>query len=453
MSTVTNSSSWYHLTPASGSAATSWAQGGPRKGLEGGQNMIGLVAFSKTEIASAINGGRLLAAELVLNRESGYGTGAVSLSLAPVRTVQTIGSMTHEQCVDMAERRLHHLTAASGAQTRIPLPGYWLKMMAGGELEGILIYQEEGEGDNAPMRFTAAARLELTTGTSYQQPVWMRPVGRGDLISGKLSSHIGDLAEIIYYLDLRRAAQSLSAVSLDDLELGPYRDWAPVIRLLQSKTTEVIEAEHGTVPTFTAVTDGQMPSALAVNELRLAMENVGQKESMAVTQYARSLFTAPNAPGAVDLYSAGRWTADPPRAGTYWEYEWSGDERVQTWFKCFGYWLLSDLMAGKTVNTAKLRVKRARGAGGSQQIILCGSIYNGIPSTTKMLDQVLDQNIVCGTGQGAIGETVDVELTAEAIRRLKLGAGEEGKLFGVGVKCTDPISYFDATATLIINDD
>ena len=116
----------------------------------------------------------------------------------------------------------------------------------------------------------------------------------------------------------------------------------------------------------------------------------------------------------------------------------------------FGFWLLNDITAGKTINNAKIRIKRSGGRNTTQTVRLYPVTVSSIPSDERSVNQVYDTSWTCGTAQMGLGTTAWITLNQRAVNALN-GSGSE-RIYGVGVIDDMNISRFDASAVLKINE-
>ena len=449
MSTTVNAkATYYHLTPLDKDASTSWIAGGPRKGISNGQCEIGMVFFDKAEIAAAINGGMLTKASLLLNRDTAYGTGTVDISIAPAMYDDVSSIMTYAECMNIIRRGWHYLTTVSGETASIQLPVGWLSGIQGDGFSGVMIYQEEGEGTGSIARFTSA-QLELSMDASYVTPVWCRPIGQGDIISSPMRSHQADLYELLHCLHIRQSIDEITLSSFDDIDIGAYDEWKDAIDELQDGTGRAYTAESKDAIDWIEVGNNDLPNAAVINQLRNALEsprgNTGTIETMEVQLYARTFFDHLNTDFTVNKEALTTWDQKGPWSGMNWEYVIDNGEKKKKYTRRFGFWLINDITAGKTINKAKIRLTRNKGANGSQTINLYPVKISSLPATKMKVNDVMDTSVIVGTAQAAIGEMVEIELS-DAFRTA-LGT----TYYGVGVDDHQHWTNYGTSATLIIN--
>ena len=469
MSTTLNAkAAYYHLSPLNGDSTSKWNQGGPLKGTVNGQKAIGLVMFDKAEISGAIGANQLQEASLTLHRNTNYDTGAVDISIAPVMGVSVPEKATYAECMEMASRGWHYVTAVSGAASEIKLPGAWLYLLKNNPFAGLIIYQEDGEGTTEPARFTAAAELKLTTGTALKEPIWLRGIGSGDVISDETHSHIADLYELLYYINYRKAADNetlspppeplLTPTTFTGIDIGLYKDWKSAITALRTGINAIYTAEGKTEVSWSTIGNDDLPSAAVINQLRNALEvpSTGDAEYLEIADYSRAYFRRLGADFVANLNQDVRWRkGENPEGGHMNEYEEvEAGVRRKAYYRFFSCWHIIGLLAGKTVTSAKLRVTRTKGNTWDNEINLYPVIASTPPDTNMTVNNVMDTSIVVGNGSAAVGETVDIALSSDFITALgRAISGTEGtKYYGIGVNDTQVWSRFAASATLIIND-
>lgn len=452
MSTLTSTAVFYHMSAPEGSEATEWIQGQARKGTAGGQQALGLIMFARDAIDQDINGGVLRGARLTLSRDAAYGTGNADLTIAPVNVESVSGAMAYEQCLEMAIRPLHHMCAVEGETANIDLPGAWLRALQEGLINGIMLYNEEGT--DTYLQFGGTAYLALDSTTAYVAPVWCRPVGEGDIISDSIRSHVWDLKEIEHYLNIRRARSSLEAI---DLGLGDaiddsclYSAWYGLIGTLRTAADEVITAEQGTAISWCVLDPDELPKADAINELRNWLEVVtGTAERLSVTTYGRVSFEHVGSDFTVNRKTAVAWAAKKaPMSGMNWGYEIRNNVKVKVYNRRFGIWIFRNQMLNKVITSAKLRVTRSSGRGGSWPVVLYPVLVGSVPTSSakKSVNQVMGTT-ACGRANCAVGQTVDIALSQDIISRIQAGTA-----YGVGVDDHEDWTNFGSSAVLILNE-
>ena len=452
MSTVLMSTSCaYHVSPAGKDEASEWIAGGAKKGLVDGRRALGLYRFDEDAISAALNGVNLPGAKLILAREAAYGTGEVDICLQMLTDDGGLGSMTHAECLAIGERDKHTLVTVSGESPVIPLPGYWLWYIKNHGITGIMIYQEE-EGTDAPAYFGETAKLQLDIGDQWEAPVWTRPVGTGDIISDSLRSHVADLRELTYYINIRSRVDGRSEISIDSYidenESALYSDWPAIIRELQDAEDVIVEAESKTAIGWKRAAANDIPDAEIVNQLRNFMESdiSGPKETVAVTTYGRTYFDHYDSDFTVNLNTTTTWAKKGPWNGMNWEYVTVDGVKRKKYNRRFGIWIFRNKVAGKTVTSLKLRVKRAEGTGSNKEIRLFPVKVSAVPTSKMSINQVMVTSTVVGRGTASVGGTVDISLSADFISKLM-----DGTYYGVGVFDKDYWTNFGTSATLIIN--
>jgi hypothetical protein len=454
-STFTATEAYYHQTPVGGNVATEWIAGGPRKGVSNGCKEIGIILFDKEAISTAINHQNVPGAKLTLTRDATYGTQPVDISIAPLHYKPNFVAMNYDECVYIAQRYIHHLTTVEGETAVIDIPGYWLSVFQTYEVNGFMIYHEDGEGTDAPARFTANAQLELTIGTEWVQPVWMRSIGAGDVISDETHSHVGDMLELFTYINYRRAVDGLQAIDYPVEHRDAYDEWVEAIHDFREAIDDIYEEEGKTAIAWLQYETGEppLPKASFINQIRNALEapvsgGIGTMESMAVMEYARTYFDHLDSDFKVNTGTPTTWSRKGPCSGMNWEYVTDGGTKKKKFNRRFGFWLLKSLLAGKTVNNAKLRLTVNSG-NGNNLIRLYPVKISAVPTTRVSVNTVfLNQTEIMGSATATVGQTVDIPLTQDAISKLKTDAN----YYGVGVDDHDNWKNFDASATLIIND-
>ena len=470
MSTVITytTGTYYHRTPVNGGAATEWIPGGPRKGTMDGMREIGLVLFDKDAIAAAVGNNIFTEAKLTLFHDAGFGIRAVDICIAPIISPPQLGMMTYEDCLAMAERGCHYYTVY-GAAASIKLPGYWLQMIREKSIAGVLIYQEDGEGTKDPIRFTTDAGLSIEVGGTWSAPVWRRGIGTGDYISTESQSFLADMQELLEYTNIRRAIDSIGPwIYYDPTLMRNYSYWVPSIITLQQAisdgTANSIYGKEGKAAiTWLDVGDPSepdsptniiMPNAAIINQIRNALEvpkfPQDTTRTFAVMEYARTYFDNYGKDFTVNLNQNTTWVSGKaPMSGMNWEYTTERGEKEKKYNRRFGFWLLAGLTDWSSVQTAKLRLMRNEGNDGTRTITLRPVKIAAMPTgkVPVLGDNGVFENLsdLCGSADCAVGQQVDIELTAGTIAALAAGT-----ITGVGVDDHDHWTNFAASATLVI---
>lgn len=457
-STFNSRAAYYHQAPVQGSAEMNWATGGPRKGIRDGQQELGLVMFDKAAIQAAIGSDYIAEAKLTLVRDATYGTDTVDITIAPLWNNPTVGPMTHEQCMDLAQRNIHCTTTVTGASSVIRLPGYWLAMMVNSGIDGILIYQEAGEGTSINARFTDTATLEITYGSGlWATPVWMRTIGAGDVISSELRSFSADMQEMLYYVNVRRAIASLSEKEFSSS--NDYSYWPTMASILQDGIDDIYTAESKTAVTWISIGDPSepdspsniiLPNAGVINQIRNALEapvsGGGSTDTTEVPVYGWTIINKTSTWSNNDYSKKETWSQAAPKCGYDYEYVTVDGEKVKQYNYRFCFWILSGLLAGKTYNTLKLRLTKNSGDNGNIQLL--GVIINTMPSVKMSANEVMNVSNVYATIPFSAGETKEITLGSDVVQALK-----DGTIYGIGLSKDSARSNFSASATLIISNE
>ena len=478
--TINSKKAYYHLSPINGSAESPWQKGAPVKGTVNGQKAIGVYLFDSEAIKDAVSGKYLGSASLILNRNTDYGTDAVDVSITFLKDGFSVaGNQTYDQCMKYAVRYAHTLATVSGNQTAVKIPGFWLSFIGGSNpILGFMVYQEKGEGTTEPAYFTTSAKLQLSVSSSpaFESPVWMRPIGQGDVISSDVFSHRLDLREIQYYINLRRNNDGLARITtMDNYQLStsrvPFEEWPGIITEFQAAIsdgtntsiygkegkTAITWKQTGNIHQVDSSSNIILPNAEIVNQLRDALEapmsNLSTKETLTVAKYARATFDNYGSDFTVNLNTATEWSAREPRSGMNWEYTTERGTKDKVYHRRFGIWMFIDKLTGKTITKAKVRLTRVEGASGTHDITLYPVIVSSVPSSNKSVNEVLDTNTEVGTGSAAVGETVEIELSSTFVTRLQnaIDSSSGTKYYGVGVNDTQYWTNFGTSAKLIIN--
>ena len=440
----------YHEAPALNDCATSWAEGQARKGTLEKARYIGLLLFSYSDIQTKIGASRLPRARITLKRNTDYGGDNVSVTLAPTR-LDAIPSdpMTRESALALAQRGAGKKITLNGtAENVFDLPGYTLEGLKNGTINGFMLIPE-GESDTRFVRIADGAKLTLTVDAAFYAPTWTREIGQGDIISDARHSHIADLKELLYLINVRRLSDSLTAASFGTLENGLYKDWAGVIGVLQTAVNEFLTKEGKSTITFT--TPGAWPSAQCVNEIRNAM----QKTDKRFIYYASAARYAEVVKGTSEN-NAIAWKTGGPRVGSYYKLVEIGDSPDdgsfiygKQYMQCYGFWVLEKAgqiaadLSGKTIKSAYFTLGRGAEGADETEVILSCHAKETAPDSMSVND-------VFNTNAGTVTKNTGKNSAADISLSETMTAGIlAGTVKGFGVR-QGAYSVFDAGAALII---
>lgn len=453
---VTSTGCWYH-TSREGSAAR-WAQGAARKGLYDGKQSLSIVAFDAEAIATAIGEHPLPQAQLILRRDSAYGDSEVTVSVAPLRmTDMPAGYMTRRQCMDLARREIHRCVPTSGTTALIDLPGSMLRALKAGEVNAFLIYQED-DGSDSYCRLSTSAILRIYADEDWHTPVWTRTVSTGDVISSPIISHIAELKELEYYINLRLHHDGDTAHDVDITsgnDVGAYADWPGVIAALQAGVDQYKddEAQEQVGNKWLRPVAGEMPRAEIVEQLhaivrgddRTRLESaagftgVQRHNKSEQTWYANTAVKWE----AKDLPVAGQTSEQMTVSGQ------GGSPVTITVYDnhCCG-WIFDRGEDQVTINAATVEIKAMKAEGEhNPHVTLYGIKPQTLPENTTVIGDIFDDTVI-GEADCVIGDVTYILINAAGKAKLN-----EGTIHGVGIKYTNEYVQLAKTAALLINEE
>lgn len=447
--TVTSSAIWYHVSTWSGDSASRWAVGAARKGNYDGRTNISVIQFKASDIADAIDGGRLTGASLVLRRDATYGTAAMDICLAPANIGSSLADkyMSRNQALELAVRTMHKRYTIQGESAVFPIPGAMLREIKAGSVNAFVLYQET-DGTDSYCRLSVNANLNLDVGEGWGTPVWTRTISKGDVISGKIYSHVADLREIEYYINLRREYNSLQDMADigTNLDVGAFEDWAGVILALQAGADGFLTAEERTVE-WIEPEAGQMPSAEIIEQLKasVAGEDEGRNQAAGFTASQTSSRQGTNfSTGALMTWEQ----TDPVRAGVIKQsmivYDSEGKKRtVTTWDAYVCGWIFEQL-TGRTITAATLEVT-VKDAEDAQPHLSVYGIKVGTVPTSDAYANVFHGEMI-GEADANVGEATRISLTSRGLQLLNAGT-----IYGLGLRYDNDYAEIAAEAKLLIN--
>lgn len=429
--TEIQASGCYYLI-TKGASAAKWASGAPRKGVRDGNDNQSVVIFPAGEIASAISGGTLAGADLVLQRDTEYGENAVIVTIAPMYT-QTVtdGYVLRGEALEEAQRVLHHNESAEGSQAVLELPGATLMELAAGRANAFLLYQEE-DGSESYVRFTGTPVLRLHVGDNWMEPIWTRDISKGNVISSKIYSHQADLKELQYYINRFRVRKELAPMAdqTEVIESGSYDQWGSILTAMVSAVNEALDEGKDPIQ-WTAPSPKRMPEAGVIGEIRNAMAG----DSSAGIREATSCFTGTmsKAGAAIDY----ELTTDQVQAGTYslgggsHSYITPGGSQTVNYtikgYRCGGWLFDGSGLAGVTTAKVQITVEKKNK---SDEVAVTLYGLKKAPAIGDRYNAVMDA-VVAGEGTCVKGEETKITLTAAAIAALVNGTYVG---FGIGWK-------------------
>lgn len=451
---LTATGEWYHVSAESENSASKWVEGPLRKGLYQGKRNLSLVTFDRREMEQANPDDRLIAMELVLQRDTSYGDGSVTLTVAPVINLGALpsGYVSRGECMDLAERQVHHQLTVSGETCVIQLPT-WVTIDWWDGHNSFLIYHEEDEKQDQYIRFLAGAKLRLyfLESDGWRPPTWIRPIMSGDVICDSTHSHYADLIELREAIK-RRWEWVDGGGYVPDMTFGPYEFWPDNIQELQDCVRQMLEDEGADPVTMTVPTSGMMPCAALINELRAVLDGTGESVLPSTT----SLCAQQQLVDSSARYNESQtmtWAATDVQAGKRSEqrkvyvYE-QGEKTVTVYWAGAGGWLFDKTnMAG--MSSAKLRLKVTTAGKDETQVrvVLYGIKVTQMPAGSQSYASVFDTTAL-GEADCIVGAQTEIQLSAYAVQQLR---EQDGGYGGIGIRYDNPYIVCSRSAELLMN--
>lgn len=457
---------YYHTVPTIGGAAI-MREGAPRKGRTAYEQNVGLYTFDRDAIRDEIGVHALWAASLTITRE-GSVTGILSgVTIAPAYGAATGSTLTHDEAISEGMRGLAYTVSVGDGENEIWLPGAMLRKLKNGECDGFLLYTGADEGGDTYARFGMTATLKLVVGSEWMTPVWTRPISSGDLVCHRDRSHISDLYELEYYINLRAAKDTQSPINIgqDEFDIGAYATWADIILYMQQAMEALYAFEHPEIEIdWVDVDPGDMPIAAAIIQLRnyLGSNPSAPTESItlddwatAAHSYQASGFGRTQDTQVISWAHGHRYEPEPkngkewapimnPRWNSNWFVAWKFPDSVLA--KMSGITHMDLIMRSGTTSDA--------GFNGQKNIVILPLIMNSVPDGNLAVGAVMDRSMIVGQGTGVPGTTVTIHMTDEFIAALKNGQTnehpDEPKAWGIAIDCESSRKIW-LEVTLVIN--
>lgn len=457
---ITSGGVFYHISAGSGDSASKWIEGAARKGVYDGKVGISILMFPADKIAEALEDVTLLGAELILRRDSGYGVGTAIISLAPMSlNAMPEGYMSRSQSIGQAMRQLHFSASTEGTSVSIRIPGATLREIKAGRANAFLLYGET-DGTDTYVRLSTEAVLRMYTGEKQEggtellewvTPEYTRGINSGDLISSDIYSHIADLREIEYYLNIRRRFDGMSEIDDigDNHDLGAYRDWAAIMQDLQDGMNGVLTHEERDQVDWTEAVVGMLPSAAIVEEIRGVLRGDDEARVECDAGITAEQSVAKTTTGMSNTKM--NWTAGATvKAGKLKTSETAYVDGVQrtvtVWKLNAGGWVFErDETIALTSAAVELTIKAAEEDAEQVHIVLKGLIISAAPSGMLSYSEVFHDTVI-GEADGAVGETVRIPINAAGLRLLN-----DRTIHGVGIPWTNQRVECARSATLLTN--
>lgn len=456
---LTATGEWYHVSAERETSASKWVEGPLRKGLYQGKRNLSLVKFDKQEILNATTGewpdNTIVGAELVLQRDTAYGSGPVTLCVAPADDVAiSTNYVTRADCMNLAHREKHHIGSISGEAASVLLPvGTVIMLNYDNPISTFVIYHENDEAADSYVRFLAGAKLRLYVGRDdWHGPVWTRAVQAGDIICDGIRSHWNDMQEIWQAAYWRWTVLDRQNDWLTPPSLPRFALWPANIRTLQSHISRIYEAEGKDAPVFTTCADGMYPKAELINELSGYLD----ESAAAVLPSTTSLCAQQQLVDSSARYNESTlmtWAATDVQAGKYTEqrkvyvYE-QGEKTVTVYWSGAGGWLFDKTnMAG--MSSAKLRLKVTAASKDETQVrvVLYGIKVTQMPAGSQSYASVFDTTAL-GEADCIVGTQAEIQLSAYAVQQLR---EQDGGYGGIGIRYDNPYIECSRSAELLVN--
>jgi hypothetical protein len=439
-----------HLSSPTGDSAAKWSEGAARKGNYGGKRAMSAVFFDGTAIAQALDGKHLLAADLVFRRDAAFGLSPLSVCVAPGQLTAGALSeryMSRSEVVGKFNRRLHKCCVIDGETATFHIPGATLRAIGAGEVSAFLLYQEEdGTGDYC--RLSTEAVLQLTmSDNGWAAPVWTRSVSAGDVISSETVSHVADLRELEFYINIRRRKCGLQ--DMDDIgagrNLGAFAAWADVIGELQEAVDDILEYEGRTYE-WAEPAAGALPQAAVIENLRGAISGGGEMRADCAAGYTAGQTSSSKSTAfrtSLDMTWAQETTLQAGQSKTSTTTRTSDGQVItvtiyKTAVCCWPF----VIQQAVTINTAAVELTVKEAETEKPHITLFGI---ELASPDGSYAEVFYDTPI-GEADCAVGDITRIDLTPAGVNLLR-----DGTICGVGVRYDSERTVFAKAAGLLIN--
>lgn len=430
--TVTSAAIWYHVSAWSAESSARWALGAARKGNYDARQNISIIQFKSTDLADAIGDGELSGADLVLRRDGAFGTGAVNVCIAPANVTGSLTDkyMSRSQCLEMANRPLHRRYTIQGDTAVFPITGAMLREIKAGSANAFLLYQEDGT--DSYCRLSMDATLNLFVGTDeWTAPSWTRTVSAGDVISSNICSHVADLREIEYYINMRRLYNGLNKMADigTNLDVGAYADWAGVILALQDGADGFLSEEQRTVE-WIVPEAGAMPRADIIGQLKDSIGGQDARKNGANGFTAEQTFTSANFNYKTSVIMTWK-SEDPAKAGTVKKsFKINVDHpdapRTMTvWDTYVTGWIFD--LGTRTIATATVELTVKKADKEQPHLTLYGITAETVP-VSQSYGNVFHAEII-GEADAEVGRVTGISINARGLQLIN-----SGTIHGVGLR-------------------
>lgn len=446
--TLTSTAIWYHISSANGNSSSRWAKGAARKGIYNGQSALSVILFDAEAIQEAIGTDFLQAADLVISRDSAYGTDPVTVCVAPAYiTDMSETYMSRSSCIGMAKRNMHKCHVVGGDTATFHIPGATLREIWRGEVNAFLLYQEL-DGSDSYCRFGESAELSMTVGIDVlATPAWTRTISEGTTICNEIYSHYADLREIEYYINLRNRHYDEEYTFSEIPVLQAFGDWTTYIETMRTSAETFLETEQRAYD-WTPLPEGKdawdSPNAEVINNLRGVLRGMDETRIEAngfgAVQLTRSEDTS-----FLESYSMNWNSVTSASAGKLKKSEKRGSgpetQTVTVWYTSVCGWIFQ-LPGTATSAALEVTVKNANTA--KPMVRLYGIKVSEQPGTATY-KQVFD-TVLIGEKQCDANETTSIPINSQGLSKLN-----GGEIHGIGIRYDNQYVVMDKLATLVIN--
>lgn len=442
--TVNSSSIWYHISSASGDSAARWTKGAARKGTQEGKKNLSVILFDQAAIGTAIGNDALVSAELILRRDTAYGEDAVTLSVAPAQISSILEEyVSRTQALEMAMRPLHRNYTIEGETVTLPIPGGMLREIKSGNVNAFVLYQEQDAGDGY-CKMSTDAVLKMMVGNETIRHVWTRDIGAGDVISSDIYSHINDLRELEYYINLHRTLQTpaLDPIDIGGTEtVGSFAEWADVIGELQTGAAGYMSE----APAWTEPTEGEMPRADLIKELRGAMD--GTASGVLTASAFSAMQTTSTGTGSFSKTRQMTWgdSGAPAKAGMYKRsMQAQGAPGAVTVYDMYSTGWIFAIGETPGANGAEFGLTVKKSASAKPRVALYGIKVSAQPESASY--SVVFDDTKIGEADCAVGSQTIITLNAAGISKIN-----DGSIHGIGIRYDNSYIEIDKEAELTLS--
>lgn len=445
--TLTSTAIWYHISSAKGDSASRWAKGAARKGIYNGQSSLSMILFDAEAIREAIGTEFLQEADLVISRDSVYGTDPVTVCVAPAYiTGMDETYMSRSACIGMAKRNMHKCHVVEGDTATFHIPGATLKAMWADEVNAFLLYQEL-DGSDSYCKFGDSAELRLKVGHDMlATPVWTRTISAGDTICSEIYSHLADLREIEYYIALRNQFYNYTGIIVWSRSMQDYGGWSRYINRMREQAETFLEDEQRTYD-WIPIPEGRdpwnawdSPNADVLNNLRGVFTEMQDNRHASNGLTMHQFYTKANETFRDNVPYI--WVANKTlEAGKIKKDISSSVNGIYQHSVCAWIFNLGNI----SINNATLELTITNALKAMPRVVLYPIVISTAPVGSAAYNTVFGTTVI-GTGECAHGETSTIKINAAGIKMLN-----DREIYGVGIRYDNDYVKVQETATLIVN--